>query len=66
MPEAETVLGRVLNRLLADEDEGVREQLVDGKKMPEFGEVKKYFGPAGMFITTETDGWMVSGCVLHK
>jgi hypothetical protein len=67
MPEAETVLGRVLNRLLADEDEEeLREQLVDGKKMPEFGEVKKYFGPAGMFITTEKEGWMVTGCVLHK
>jgi hypothetical protein len=67
MPQAETVLGRVLNRLLSEEDaEGEREQVIDGKKMPEFSEVRKYFGPSGTFLTTEKDGWMVTGCLLHK
>lgn len=69
MPEGETVLAKTLNRLLADEDaeEGdIRKQEIDGSKMPEYSEVRKYFGPAGFFGTTEDEGWMITGCLLKK
>jgi hypothetical protein len=67
MPEGETILARALNRILADDsaEEGeLRKQEIDGKKMPEYKDVRKYFGPAGFYITTEEDGWMVTGCLL--
>jgi hypothetical protein len=69
MPQAETVLGRVLNHLASsDDDEGltVREQQIDGSKMPEYSAVRKYFGPAGFFVQTQDDGWMITGCLLKK
>jgi hypothetical protein len=69
MPEGETLLARTLNRLLADEDadEGaLRKQEIDGSKMPEYSEMRKYFGPAGFYGTTEEDGWMITGCLLKK
>lgn len=68
MPQAETVLGKVLNRLAAgdDEEEVVRKQQIDGTKMPEFDAVKKYLGPAGFFVISEDDGWLVTGCLLKK
>ncbi len=69
MPEGETVLARALNRLLADEDADeptVRKQEIDGKKMPEFSEIRKYFGPSGFFVTAEKDGWLITGCLLKN
>src|SRR5699024_2375830 len=58
MPEGETILARALNRLMTDEDaeEGeLRKQEIDGKKMPEYAEVRKYFGPGGFYATTEKE-----------
>jgi hypothetical protein len=69
MPQGETVLARALNRLLADDDADeaeLRKQSIDGSKMPSYDKVKKYFGPAGFYLTTEDDGWMISGCLLKK
>ena len=69
MPEGETVLARVLNRILSDEHakEGdIRKQEIDGTKLPDYAEVRKFFGPAGFYMTTEDDGWMVTGCLLRK
>ena len=37
MPEAETIFGALLNRWFAPDEEGViREQQIDGKKLPDF------------------------------
>ncbi len=68
MPQAETILGKVLNRLAAgdDEEELVRKQEIDGTKMPEYDAVRKYLGPAGFYVISEDDGWRVTGCLLKK
>ena len=70
MPESETLLGRVLNRLLSptdEEDEGiVRKQRIDGRQLPDFEMVRRYFGPAGTLVRSEEDGWFVVGATLSK
>jgi hypothetical protein len=67
MPESESVLGRVLNRMLGPEDEDMlREQKIDGSRLPDFQAVRRYLGPAGMYSRTETDGWFLTGVVLDK
>jgi hypothetical protein len=70
MPESESLLGRVLNRMLTppeSEDEGVlREQQIDGSKLPDFEMVRRYFGPAGAVIRSDADGWFIVGATLSK
>lgn len=67
MPESETMLGKILNRMMGPDEKGVvRKQEIDGAKMPDFDQVKHYLGPAGLYITTRDDGWLVSGCLLTK
>jgi hypothetical protein len=70
MPESETLLGRVLNRLLTtpeDEDEGVlRKQKIDGRKLPSFEMVRRYFSPMGTAVRSTEDGWFVVGATLTK
>jgi hypothetical protein len=65
MPEAETLFGSLLNKWLGPEEEGVlREQQIDGRKLPDFEKVRPYLGPGGLFADTEDDGWFVAGCLL--
>jgi hypothetical protein len=70
MPESETLLGRVLNRLLTtpeDEDEGVlRKQKIDGRKLPSFEMVRRYFSPMGTAVRSTDDGWFIVGATLTK
>ncbi len=70
MPESETLLGRILNRLLSppdDEEEGIlREQKIDGRELPDFEMVRRYFSPAGTIIRSSDDGWIVVGATLSK
>ena len=70
MPESETLLGRVLNRLLTppdDEEEGIlRKQKIDGRQLPEFEMVRRYFSPAGTVIRSYDDGWFIAGATLSK
>jgi hypothetical protein len=67
MPEAKTVVGKVLNRLLGPDEKGIlREQQIDGSKMPDFDAVRRYLGPAGVYVRSEDDGWFVAGCLLSK
>lgn len=69
MPESETLLGRVLNRLLApetDDETVLREQKIDGTKLPEFEVVRRYFGPSGTVVRSDEDGWFVVGATLSK
>ena len=70
MPEAETLFGRLLNRLMTpeeSEDEGIlREQKIDGHQLPEFEMVRRYFGPAGTLVRTDEDGWFIVGATLSK
>jgi hypothetical protein len=67
LPEAETILARLLNSTLGAQGEGaMRKQEIDGSKLPNFDLVKKYLGPAGVFAQTEEGGWWVVGCLLKK
>ncbi len=67
MPESETMLGRVLNTLFSVSRKGtIREQKIDGSKLPEFEYVRRHLGPAGMFGTSEDDGWFFTGFTLRK
>ena len=67
MPESESLLGKFLNRLLGADEEGVlRQQKIDGAKMPAYQIVRRYLGPAGLYARSEENGWFVSGCLLTK
>lgn len=67
MPESETLLGSVLNRLFGPDEKGVlREQQIRGDKMPDYEKVRVYLGPAGLFVQSEDNGWYVAGCLLKK
>lgn len=67
MPESESMFGKLLNSMLGEGKEGVlRTQRIDGSKLPEFDMVRRYLGPAGMTMTTETDGWLLTGFTLNK
>jgi len=67
MPESKSLLGRVLNRLAGEQKKGVsRKQIIDGSKMPDYSVAKPYLGPAGAYVTTEDDGWLIIGVLLKK
>ena len=67
MPESESLLGKLLNRMLGPNEEGVlRKQRLDGKSLPDYQVVRRYLGPAGLFVTTREDGWLVTGIMLSK
>ena len=70
MPQAETMLGKLLNNMLTTEverEEGqVRKQRIDGSSLPNFEAVRRYLGPAGRVIRSERDGWFITAAVLNK
>jgi hypothetical protein len=70
MPESETLFGRVLNRLMTtpeDEDEGVlRKQQIDGRQLPSFEMVRRYFSPLGTAVRSTDTGWFLAGATLAK
>ncbi|MFO0871376.1 MAG: hypothetical protein U0935_20825 [Pirellulales bacterium] len=67
MPESETLFGKLLNKMLGPDEEGVlREQEIDGSKMPEFETMIKYLGAAGAYVRSQDDGWLIVGCLLKK
>ncbi len=68
MPESESALGRIINRLwsLGEEEIGVRDAEIDASKLPPFAQVEKYFGPSGAYGRTEDNGWYISGAMLKK
>jgi hypothetical protein len=69
MPESESMLGKILNAMFTSEDaeeDELREQQLDGSKLPEFQIVRRYLGPAGFFVRTVDEGWTLSGCLLTK
>lgn len=66
MPEAETILGRALNQAFAPAKKGeLRKQEIKGKELPEWEQVAGYFGPAGTYVQSEADGWLIRGCLLR-
>lgn len=65
MPQAETILGRSLNQAFAPKKGELRKQEIDGKKLPEWAKIANYFGPAGTYVQSEADGWLIKGCLLQ-
>jgi hypothetical protein len=67
MPEAETVLARLLNVLFGTGEEGVlREQKIEGDKLPDFEVVRRSLGPSGTVGVNEPNGWFIKGMILTK
>lgn len=67
MPQAETLLGQLLNAMLGDGKDGApRKQKIDGRTLPEFDTVSHYFGPAGSFVSSEKNGWFLVGFTMNK
>ncbi len=67
MPESESVLGKMLNRMFEPEEEGVmREQRIDGGELPDFEVARRYLGPGGFYVRSTEMGWDVAGCLLSK
>lgn len=58
LPEAQTMIATLLNRLLADaEAQGTRRAEIDGSKLPPYEQVRHYLGRGGLFLTSEENGW---------
>ena len=67
MPEGKSMMAKMLNMILDDgDDETIREQQLDGSKLPEFQVVRRYLGPAGNYVRSLEDGWLASGCILSS
>jgi hypothetical protein len=67
LPEAETLLARLINAMVEPSEEGVvRKAAIDGSKLPKFEDIMKYLGPGGAYAQSEDNGWWVVGCLLKK
>jgi len=65
MPKSKSVFGQLLNGILGDGKPGtVREQRLDASTLPDFEQVRRYFGTAAMGMQSRPDGWFISGMSL--
>jgi hypothetical protein len=67
LPQAETMFARLLNAMLdSSPDDGKRENVIDGTKLPDYAAIVKYFGPTGLFAQSEDNGWWVVGTLQSR
>jgi len=67
MPQSESLLGRTLNSLAAPSKKGtLRQQRIDGSKLPDFAVVGKTLGPSTAAMTSEENGWFIKGVLMTK
>jgi hypothetical protein len=67
MPKSKSVMGQILNNLLGDGKPGtVRDQKIDGSTLPDFEQIRHYFGTAGFKMQTLQDGWLIGGIALPR
>lgn len=67
LPQAETMFARLLNAMLdSTPDDGKRENVIDGSKLPDYAKITKYLGPTGLFAQTEDNGWWVVGSLQSR
>jgi len=60
-------MGQILNNLLGDGKPGtVRDQKIDGSTLPDFEQIRHYFGTAGFKMQTLQDGWLIGGIALPR
>jgi len=67
MPEANSLFGQFLNRFAQPQNpDRPRTQKIDGGSMPPFDSIRHYLGPAGLFMVSTKDGWIITGCLLQS
>ncbi len=67
MPKSKSLTGQLLNGLLGDGKPGsVREQRIDGSKLPDFEVIRRHFGTAGIGMQSLPDGWYLTGLSLPR
>jgi hypothetical protein len=66
LEHSQTMMGKILSRLMGSGDGDKTVKKIDVSKMPEFAAVAKYLGPSGTFVRTDDGGWFASGVVLRK
>ena len=67
MPKSKSVMGQILNNLLGDGKPGtVRDQQIDGSSLPEFEQIRQYFGTGGFVMRSLEDGWFIGGLTLPR
>jgi len=66
LEHSQTMMGKILSRLMGSNDSDKNVEKIDVSKMPEFAAVAKYLGPSGTFVRTNDGGWFASGVVLRK
>jgi hypothetical protein len=63
----QTGVGRILSLSLTEEDKvKLREKKIDGSKLPQFEEIKKYLSPMGLIVQTTPTGWSVTGLTYER
>jgi len=65
MPQAETMLAKLLNAML-EQNGQTRQQKIHGEKLPEYDVARRYLGPAGAYVVSEPNGWLIVGFMLAK
>ncbi|MBT4693584.1 MAG: hypothetical protein HOB73_09590 [Planctomycetaceae bacterium] len=66
LEHSQTMMGKLLSRLMGSSEDDTAVKKIDVSKMPEFAAVAKYLGPSGTFVRTDDGGWFASGVVLRK
>ena len=66
LEHSQTMMGKILSRLMGSGEGDKTVEKIDVSKMPEFAAVAKYLGPSGTFVRTDDGGWFASGVVLRK
>lgn len=67
MPQSESMLGKLLNKTLGDEDSPTaRKPEIDGSKLPDYQVVRRYLGPTGVFVQPHDNGWSITGVMVSK
>ena len=67
MPKSKSVFGQLLNGMLGDGKPGtVREQKLDGTTLPDFEQVRRYFGTTCLGMESTVEGWYLAGASLPR
>ena len=68
LPQSQAVFAKIVNMIFvpADADKPVRDQAIDGSKLPEFEKIRQHFGPAGFYGVSEENGFFFKGFLLEK
>jgi hypothetical protein len=63
LDKADSTIALLLKKTLADETGKLK---VDGSKLPPYPGVSKFLGLAGSYMSTDVNGWTITGAVIKK